>query len=397
MFRSWRALPGSANVKPAGSGEPINNSGSASSYKYNIYSGGGLTPLMGTGDVVADPKFVLASVDAAVANFRLQSTSPAINRGQTALAPYLDLDGSLRYGNPDSGAYEFVPSAPAALVLAAVSDTGTAGDNKTNLNNSSAATRLSFTVTGTLSGATVALYNGLTLLGSAVATGTSTTVQTNGTAPLADGPVVVTATQTFASAPSASTAATTVTVETVAPAPVGTLVVDDATGQRSRVRTARLTFSEASVLDASGLVVTNALGAPVPFTLAAAAGSTVFTLTFAGPSLDDGVYTVALAAGALRDTAGNPLAGGVTAAFHRLYGDVDGNGTVDIADFNAFAPAFGTAAGQSGYVGVLDYEGDGVIDIGDFNAFAPRFGTSVPVPAAVYAKAPAKTLAVRRV
>ena len=78
------------------------------------------------------------------------------------------------------------------------------------------------------------------------------------------------------------------------------------------------------------------------------------------------------------DAFGNGVIGSVrTVLFHRFYGDVSGDATVTIADFNVFAPAFGTTVGQAGFVDAVDYNGDNVIDIIDFNQFAPRFGLNV--------------------
>ena len=57
-------------------------------------------------------------------------------------------------------------------------------------------------------------------------------------------------------------------------------------------------------------------------------------------------------------------------------GDFDGNGRVDIADFLAFAGAFGTRSGDAKYNAVMDMDGSGAIDISDFLAFAAEFGTT---------------------
>jgi len=57
-------------------------------------------------------------------------------------------------------------------------------------------------------------------------------------------------------------------------------------------------------------------------------------------------------------------------------GDFDGNGRVNIADFLAFASAFGTRSGDAKYNAVMDMDGSGAIDISDFLAFATEFGTT---------------------
>ncbi len=57
-------------------------------------------------------------------------------------------------------------------------------------------------------------------------------------------------------------------------------------------------------------------------------------------------------------------------------GDFDGNGRVNIADFLAFAEAFGARSGDAKYNAVMDMDGSGAIDISDFLAFVGVFGTT---------------------
>src|SRR5262249_27390207 len=65
----------------------------------------------GTGNITADPLFV----NAAAGNYRLQATSPCINKGSAAAPslPATDFDGAPRIlgSAPDMGAYEFWSSA----------------------------------------------------------------------------------------------------------------------------------------------------------------------------------------------------------------------------------------------------------------------------------------------
>ncbi len=61
---------------------------------------------------------------------------------------------------------------PTQVDLASATDTGTSGtDNVTNLDNSTTTKKLQFVVTGTTAGATVKIYAGATLIGSAIASG----------------------------------------------------------------------------------------------------------------------------------------------------------------------------------------------------------------------------------
>lgn len=73
----------------------------------NLYFGGGIAPLMGTGDVLGDPRFVNPSIDDKVANFRLRPGSPGIGTaGIELFSPPEGLNGKPRGAKPDKGAYQ---------------------------------------------------------------------------------------------------------------------------------------------------------------------------------------------------------------------------------------------------------------------------------------------------
>jgi len=110
---------------------------------------------------------------------------------------------------------------PGQPSLSAASDTGvSSSDRLTSFDNSSPATRLSFTVPGTHAGATLNLYaDGQRIATTPAADGT-TPVTTNGTLDLADGAHAITARQVFpGQAESVDSPSLTITVDTVAPAP----------------------------------------------------------------------------------------------------------------------------------------------------------------------------------
>jgi len=92
--------------------EPVNQlSGPNNSVTFsgNIYWGGNIAPTLGTGDLVAEPRFVNPSRDPAVADFRLKPNSPALDSGPVVpYAPRRDHDGRLRNQGaaPDRGAFE---------------------------------------------------------------------------------------------------------------------------------------------------------------------------------------------------------------------------------------------------------------------------------------------------
>ncbi|MHB1038428.1 MAG: Ig-like domain-containing protein [Pirellulales bacterium] len=118
-----------------------------------------------------------------------------------------------------SGEAGILTAAPATPDLLDISDTGVSNiDNLTNLDNSAPDRALQFSVGGTIVGATVTLYAQGVAIGNAVAAGTTTTITTNGSFDLVDGPHAITARQTLPGEDeSADSAALEVTIDTVAP------------------------------------------------------------------------------------------------------------------------------------------------------------------------------------
>ncbi|MEH2340206.1 MAG: right-handed parallel beta-helix repeat-containing protein [Nostoc sp.] len=70
-------------------------------YNYNVYPNNSTIKITGSNDMIADPQFVNASAR----DFRLKSTSPAINSGLKWKDVPEDIQGKLRV-SPDRGAYE---------------------------------------------------------------------------------------------------------------------------------------------------------------------------------------------------------------------------------------------------------------------------------------------------
>lgn len=104
-------------------------------------------------------------------------------------------------------------------------------------------------------------------------------------------------------------------------------------------------------------------------------------VTTGGP-LDDGNYSLTVLADQIADGFGQALdgdgdgqpGGNLVIAFHRLFGDFDGNKSVNFSDFLAFRSAFGNPnAGP-----VFDSNNDGAVNFTDFLAFRSRFGTMLP-------------------
>jgi hypothetical protein len=75
----------------------------------------------------------------------------------------------------------------------------------------------------------------------------------------------------------------------------------------------------------------------------------------------------------------NGTAGGeCTLDLFRLFGDVNGDKTVNITDLTAFRNAFGATATDANFQPFLDLNGDGVINITDLTQFRNRFGVILP-------------------
>ena len=130
-------------------------------------------------------------------------------------------------------------------------------------------------------------------------------------------------------------------------------------------------------------------------TTATVGGVTVATLTFTGAesdpaaagvnrSLSDGRFTLTVRGDQVQNSTGfldgdgNGTAGGDRVVlFHRLFGDLTGEGTVNGADFNPFRVAFGSGPGNPNYLAAFDFDGDGFVIGSDFNQFRIRFGLSI--------------------
>jgi hypothetical protein len=263
-------------------------------------------------------------------------------------------------------------------LLTAASDTGAFNnDAVTRLNNSTGADVLTFSVGNTVVGATVELLVGATVIGSAVATGTTTLVTTNGTVPLANGSVIILARQTVPSQPVSLTSNSTITVDAVAPTLVS-LVYD-----REVTQDVTATFSEALTgVGAASLSTTNTTTATaVPAsTFASSGGGTVATFGFAA-LLDNGDYSVSLDS-AVADLAGNLLANNNALTFKQLGGDANNDGTVDFQDLLVLSQNFGLA-GQTFSGGNFDYTT--TVSFPDLLILTQNFGLSVVrMPAATF-------------
>jgi hypothetical protein len=187
----------------------------------------------------------------------------------------------------------------------------------------------------------------------------------------------------------------------VKPVSVQSVLVSDASPQRSMVTSTTVVFSTLVTLPANPVsafrLTRTGPGGPVgDVTLAvdlsgSTALQTVARLTFSGPltqfgSLIDGNYTLTVFGSQVSgpggvlldgDADGTPGGDSVSALF-RLFGDVNGDRAVNGLDMIAFRTAFGTSRRDANYNVALDFDGDGVINGTDLTAFRSHFGMILP-------------------
>jgi hypothetical protein len=268
-------------------------------------------------------------------------------------------------------------SAPLQPALLAAFDTGVFNNDRiTRLNNSSGGSTLQFSVDGTIAGANVNLYANGALIGTALASGTTTLVTTNGTTTLPEGLRSITArNQQGANPESADSPALSVTIDTVAPTLVG--------GAPSFVYATlphKLVygFSEdvSATLDNADLdVITVPGGSPVATTFSYSGGLNQGTYDFGG-ILPDSDYQADLDGAGVTDIAGNqvslpPSEGGGSYDFFFMMADANHDRQVNSDDFNILATNFGLSPRDFTQG---DFTYNGVVNSDDFNELATRFG-----------------------
>jgi hypothetical protein len=110
-------------------------------------------------------------------------------------------------------------------------------------------------------------------------------------------------------------------------------------------------------------------------------------LTFTGNtdfgSLKDGDYQLVVSG--LTDSGGFAITG-ATVNFRRLFGDANGNGRLDFADFSGIYFAQGSRVGDAAYNPAFDFDFDGDVDVSDQLAFftGSRFARSSAAPPTQY-------------
>jgi hypothetical protein len=110
-------------------------------------------------------------------------------------------------------------------------------------------------------------------------------------------------------------------------------------------------------------------------------GGVTWVVSFSGAgvvnnSIADGVYDLTLNHAAVSDSQGQALAADRTDTFFRLYGDANGDGTVNNTDTFKVKSSFLKNAGDAGYLAYLDYNGDGTVNNSDTFQLKKRFLTT---------------------
>ncbi|HTK76939.1 MAG TPA: choice-of-anchor Q domain-containing protein, partial [Gemmataceae bacterium] len=183
----------------------------------------------------------------------------------------------------------------------------------------------------------------------------------------------------------------------IPPIAVTAVKVNDGSAQRSRVSSLTVSFDGTlqfvgAAADAFSLRRSDGLVIGLIASVDNTGGRTTVTLTFTGTGLEanslaDGNYALVIFGAAARsgpsgpplDADGDGLPGGdLTYQFHRLFGDVNGDKSVNGLDLTAFRSAFGTAIGDATYNAAFDVNGDGIINGLDLTAFRIRFGAILP-------------------
>jgi hypothetical protein len=276
------------------------------------------------------------------------------------------------------------PAAPSTPVLAAASDSGDSNsDGITNITTP--------TFTGTAeAGSTVTLRAGATVVGSVTA-GVDGSWSITSSA-LLDGTFTFTATATAFGGTGPASGALSVTIDTVAPtfavAYDREVTQDFALAFESASVASKLALGEATVTLESNLAGTVSPAQVVP--LSTISFNDVSAIFDVGALLSDGRYRLSVAANAVTDAAGNPLAQPISFTFAQLAGDANNNGTVEFQDLVVLSQNY-NLSGKTFSQGNFNYDAAGNVDFADLVLLAQRYNLTLPAlverPAVVTATA----------
>lgn len=176
----------------------------------------------------------------------------------------------------------------------------------------------------------------------------------------------------------------TVSLTVLAKPTVESVVVNDGSPQRSKVKSVTITFDTVVTFDANPFgVVRVGGGAPtVTQQVTTANGKTTVVLTFSGAAtefggLKDGSWSVRVRHARVH-RADDPLvtmAADSLTRFHRFFGDSDGDRDVDTTDRAAFQSALGQTTPVA--LATFDFDADGDVDAVDQTQFDRRYGRRI--------------------
>lgn len=168
------------------------------------------------------------------------------------------------------------------------------------------------------------------------------------------------------------------------PTTLQAIIVNQGDSQRSRITEIQLNFAapvDAAQLNRHGVVALTRTASGPPLTITTGAEIiltpssglvTSVTLKFTGNvgvehgSLADGRWQLTIPWLSFSSPLNDPN-------LRRLFGDADGNGTVDSSDFATFGSVFGSSGSNIAF----DFDDNGTIDSTDFAQFGTRFGISL--------------------
>lgn len=155
---------------------------------------------------------------------------------------------------------------------------------------------------------------------------------------------------------------------------VSGIVVNDGASQRSTINSLNVQFNTVVNLGANAFELRSLLSSeiiPATWSTQIVDGRTLAIISAMVP---DGNWRLTTVANQIaQQGSGTTMDANHTYDFHRLFGDINGDGTVDSWDFADFGSQFGLTS----YGNPFDYNSDNTIDATDFAAFGSRFGMTI--------------------
>ena len=175
---------------------------------------------------------------------------------------------------------------------------------------------------------------------------------------------------------------TNVTLGSSTPIAVSSFYVNDGSAQRSMVFTLTLQFNTPVTFDSSALVLTDTTtSTALSYTASTPDGGTTYVITptsglSSGKSLTDGNYSLVVNPSGVHSVASpsTTMTGlAVSEKFFRLFGDSNGDGTVNLSDYRAFTASYLRSTNQTGYNSAFDANNDGTINLTDYRSFTANY------------------------